>query len=120
MGEHGNYNKANPYLTSAGVPFIIRYPGHITKNKVVTTAYSSPDFVPTTLSLMGVDHSDITFQDIDGSDEIFNDKGWSRTPQQVRFISAHEWSAVIQDQDKLVVARYEIPWSLLRSSLKLL
>jgi len=110
MGEHGNYNQANPYLTSAGVPFIIRYPGHIKKNQVVTTAYSSPDFTPTILSLMGVDHSDITFQGIDGSNEILNDNKWSRAPKQVRFISARDWSAAVQDQYKLVVARYETPW----------
>ena len=78
MGEHANYNKGKPYQSSAGVPFIIRYPGHVKNGKIVKTAYSSPDFAPTILSIMGVDHSDISFQGIDGSEEILNDSKWTK------------------------------------------
>jgi len=109
MAEHGNYNKNKPYQTSAGVPFIIRFPGYIKKSKVINTAYSSPDFAPTILSLMGIDHSDTTFQGIDGSDEILNDKQISTT-QQVRFMYMGDWIAAVDHRYKLVVSKFDIPW----------
>ena len=86
IGEHGNYNKNQPYLTSAGVPFIIRYPDHVIKNKVIKTAYSSPDFAPTILGLMGVNHSEYNFQGIDGSNEILSKAVWTQR-EQVRFMT---------------------------------
>lgn len=38
MGEHLRHNKLTPYDTSAGVPFIIRYPAKIAPGKVVRSA----------------------------------------------------------------------------------
>ena len=93
MGEHANYKKGRPYLTSVRVPFIIRYPAQVGKNKFIKTAYSSVDFAPTILSLMGVDYTE-KFQGIDGSDEILANKKWS-TINQVRFMSQWGWGAAV-------------------------
>jgi len=109
MAEHGMHNKGKPYQSSAGVPFIIRFPGQIKKSKVIETAYTSPDFAPTILSLMGIDHSDIVFHGIDGSDEIFNNKQWS-LKEQVRFINGWNWIVAVKHHYKLVLAKYDVPW----------
>ena len=112
LGEHGKYNDALPYYTSAGVPFLIRWPEKIKKGKVVNTAFSSPDFAPTILSLMDIDHSYVEFQGIDGSMELINKKK-KVTKKRVRFItdskSAH-WAAARDRQYKLVVSRGEVPF----------
>jgi len=106
MGEHGKYNKGRPYQGAAAVPFVIRYPGHIKKGKIVNTSYSSPDFTPTILSIMGIDHSDTIFQGIDGSDEFLNDSIWSNR-EQIRFITdskQNKWVASVDRQYKLVLS----------------
>jgi arylsulfatase A-like enzyme len=38
MGEHRKHNKGTPYETSAGVAFIMKYPGHIMAGKVIHKA----------------------------------------------------------------------------------
>lgn len=112
LGEHGKYNKGTPYQTSAGVPFIIRYPARVKKQNVIKTAYSSPDFAPTILGLMGVDYSDYTFQGIDGSHEILSDTRVTAR-EQVRFITDSKkakWAAAVDRQYKLVLSRNGDPW----------
>jgi len=108
MGEHGRYNKGNPYQSSAGVPFIIRYPGRVTR-KVINTAHSSTDFAPTILGLMGIDYSGIAFQGTDASDEILSN-ATSSTLEQVRFIAGPHWAAAVDRQYKLVLSKYAPPW----------
>jgi len=111
MGEHGKFNKGNPFKTSAGVPFLIRYPNYIKKGKIVKTAYTSPDFAPTILSLMGIDYSDVNFQGIDGSDELLDTKRVNYR-KQVRFITDSEkalWVAAVDREYKLVLSR-SIPY----------
>jgi len=112
MGEHGRYNKGLPYQMSTSVPFIIRYPNIISKKKVMQTAVSSPDFAPTILSLMGIDHSNITFQGKDISNQITNDfrTGYRR---QVRFTVDTQngaWAAAVDRQYKLVVSKHDAPF----------
>jgi len=112
MGEHAKYNKGKPYLTSVGVPFIIRMPGHIRKGKIVKTAYSSPDFTPTILSLMGIDYSDIRLQGIDGSNELLSRKLITER-SQVRFMTDSKqakWAAAVDRQYKLVLSRDSTPF----------
>uniref|UniRef100_A0A7S3Q437 Sulfatase N-terminal domain-containing protein n=1 Tax=Chaetoceros debilis TaxID=122233 RepID=A0A7S3Q437_9STRA len=73
--EHGKVNKGKPYETSAGIPFLVRFPGTIPAAKVIETAHSSVDFAPTILSLMGVPVNDtgVDFQGADGSEELLSD-----------------------------------------------
>jgi len=106
MGEHGKFDKGKPYKTSAGVPFLIRYPNYIKKGKIVKTAYTSPDFVPTILSLMGIDYSDVNFQGIDGSDELLDNANYNYR-KQVRFMTDSKqakWAAAVDREYKLVLS----------------
>jgi len=112
MGEHGHYNKGKPYKSSAGVPFIIRYPKKIQKRKVVRTAYSSPDFAPTILSLMGIDHTGANFQGVDGSKELKSKMSWTNNVQ-IRYITDSKratWAAAVDRQYKLILARNGPPF----------
>ena len=110
MGEHGLYRKGQPYISSMGVPFIIRYPGKIEKSKVVKTAYSSPDFAPTILSLMGIDYSGASFQGIDGSEELLSDE-IETNREQIRFSYSKKgkWIAAIDRQYKLILSKSDPP-----------
>ncbi len=84
--EHGKFNKGRPYETSAGIPFLIRQPGKIPAGKIVDTAYSSVDFAPTILGLMGAGDTDTKFQGVDGSDELLSN------------------DLVVHDEDKVIVS----------------
>lgn len=53
-GEHHRHNKGVPYEMSAKVPFIMHHPTLIKKSRVDRTAFSSVDFKPTLLGLLGV------------------------------------------------------------------
>lgn len=53
-GEHHRHNKSVPYEMSARVPFIMHYPKKITKRTINKTVFSSVDFKPTLLGLLGV------------------------------------------------------------------
>jgi len=86
MGKHANYNKGKPYKTSDGVPMIVRYGNAIKPGKKIKSAYTSPDFAPTILSLMGIKIDLYAFQGIDGSEELFNNKTMIKN-QQVRFMT---------------------------------
>jgi len=112
MGEHGHYNKNRPYMTSAGVPFIVRYPKRVMKGKRVLTAYTSPDFTPTILGLMGVDYSNVNFQGIDGSEEMLNKQKFNLN-QQIRFMTDSKqakWAAAIDRQYKLILSNTGDPY----------
>lgn len=54
MGEHGRDQKGVPYTASAKVPMIIYYKGVIKPGMVVDNVMNSVDFIPTVLSMMGV------------------------------------------------------------------
>jgi len=114
MGEHGLYNKGSPYKTSAGVPFIIRFPRNITEGKVVETAFTSPDFAPTILSIMGIDHSDVNFQGIDGSGHVLNSEDGlinkKDKKEQKRFIYGGTWASIVDDRYKLVLSNTDEPY----------
>lgn len=113
MGEHAKTNKGRPYQTSAGVPFIIRYPREIPAGKVIKTAYSSIDFVPTILGLMNVDDPGVEFHGIDGSSELRQSSNDSND-SQIRFITDNpknkKWAAAVKNRYKLVVSKGDYPW----------
>ncbi len=114
--EHARYNKGVPYESSAGVPFLIRYPGTIPAGKVVETAYSSVDFAPTILSLMGLKHkaNDYDFQGVDGSEELLNDEMVSSDEEKIIFSfdsgSNPTWAMAQLGHYKLVVSKGAPPW----------
>jgi len=109
MAEHGLYDKYFPYKTSAGVPFVIRYPGKIPEGKIIKTAFTSPDFAPTILSIMGIDHSDVFFQGIDGSEDILN-KNKFNSKNQIRFIYGRNFVAAVNLHYKLILSSTDAPY----------
>ena len=114
LGEHGKFNKGRPYETSAGVPFIIRYPTKIQNEMIIQNAYSSVDFAPTILKLMGVDHPGVTFQGVDATPEIFNSDQRVTDGDRITFTydnqSTAVWAAAVMSGYKLVVSRSDVPW----------
>lgn len=116
LGEHGKLNKGRPYETSAGIPFIVKYPDRVPAGKIIETAYSSVDFAPTILSLMGVSAlpSGVNFQGIDGSKELTSPQMVTANHEQIVFSfdtgKTPSWAAAIKDGYKLVVSKGGIPW----------
>jgi len=114
LGEHGKMNKGRPYETSAGIPFIVRYPEKIQNGKIIQNAYSSVDFAPTILKLMGVDHPGVTFQGVDATPEIFNSDKLVTDGDRITFTYDNEntavWAAAVMSGYKLVVSRPDVPW----------
>jgi len=124
MGEHLRHNKLVPYDTSAGVPFLIRYPGHIIPGKVVESAHSGTDFAPTILSVMGANlvhkNTAVYFHGFDGSAELLNDIGIINDKNQVRFMTSSPknkpWAVAFTSQYKLVLSGADVPWFYNRTS----
>ena len=111
MYEHGRINKSKPYKASAQVPFIVRWPAGISAGKVVENPYTSVDFVPTILGLMGVD-SRIESQGIDGSADLLTDEILTVDEEQIRFLTdakPKKWVAAITNRYKLVLSA-DTPW----------
>jgi arylsulfatase A-like enzyme len=53
LGRHNEISKNNHYQESMGIPFMIRWPGHI-KPRIDDLLLSVPDLAPTMLSLAGL------------------------------------------------------------------
>jgi len=114
LGEHAKHNKGRPYETSAGVPMLLRWPSGVEEGKVINTAYSSIDFAPTILSMMGVQFPGVDFHGIDGSDEIMapNTDENTSSKTQTRFITdsaQSRWATAVRDDYKLTLSNSE-PW----------
>lgn len=94
---------------------LMRWPNKIPKQKVINTAYSSIDFAPTILSMMGLKWSGLSFHGIDGAEEILSrdivsDPTYSK--RQTRFMTdsaASRWAAAVRDDYKLTISKTE-PW----------
>jgi len=114
--EHGAMNKGLPYETSAGIPFIVKYPDHVRPGKVIETVYSSVDFAPTILSMMGISKlpNSLNFQGVDGSLELFNPELLTSNDEHITFSfdtgKSPVWAFATKKGYKLVISRHDIPW----------
>lgn len=114
--EHGRLNKNMPYESSAGIPFIVKYPDRVPKGKIIETPYSSVDFAPTILSLMGIRHlpAGVNFQGIDGSEELTSSELRSTNNNQIRFSyqtgKSPDWAMAVKNGYKLVLQKGDVPW----------
>ena len=106
MAEHNNKGKQTPYKTSAGVPFVIRWPVKIPAGKHIQTAYSSVDFVPTLLNLLGIDTSEYRLPGLDFSGELMNEATFISDENQLRFIDMAEgrWAAAVSQRYKFILS----------------
>lgn len=117
VGEHLRDNKSQPYETSAGVPFILKYPGHISSGSVFNSAMSSIDFAPSMLSLMGLsgDIQDDLFHGNDRSNDILlgSDSNGSETDIVVSYrihATDEQWISATTSRYKLVISDIDDPW----------
>ena len=104
-----------PYEASAGIPMLVQYPRRVQGGKVIETAYSSVDFGPTLLSLMGInDYShETTFQGMDGSKDLISDESVVNDENNIVFSfetgNTPNWAAAISAGYKLVLSN-DVPW----------
>jgi uncharacterized sulfatase len=111
MGEHAKHNKGTPWESSALVPFIIRYPEHVRPGKLVHTAYTTADFMPTILGIMDVDTTGMSFHGMDGSDEFLSDDAETTSDRVIYITNAGgRWVAAADHRYKLVLSHLEKPW----------
>lgn len=54
LGSHGMGGKELPYDAATRVPFVVRWPGHISTGTTLSTPVSTPDILPTLAGLAGV------------------------------------------------------------------
>jgi uncharacterized sulfatase len=110
MGEHNRHNKGLPYETSAKIPFIIRYPGKIPAGKVIHTAYTNVDFVPTILGLMELPQIAGT-HGLDDSATFLN-SNLDVTGDRIVYFSnsGSAWVAAVNNRYKMVISPVDEPW----------
>jgi uncharacterized sulfatase len=113
MGEHRKHNKGAPYETSAGVAFIMKYQGHIRAGKVINKAYTSTDFAPTLLGILGLNSELPGEHGRDDSDVFLNNQDVV-DDDEITYMRAHgvdpHWVAALNDRYKLVLSKQDIPW----------
>lgn len=92
MGSHNKMHKGYFYEESAGIPFIVRYPGVLTHRKD-NLLLNVPDIMPTLLSLMGMPEA--IPADVEGRDHaaILRGEGGTR-PEASLFIGALKYNPV--------------------------
>ncbi|TLX78243.1 sulfatase [Labilibacter sediminis] len=112
MGEHARHNKGLPYETSAGIPFIMKYPGKVKGSKLINTAYTTADFAPTILSMMGVKDGWPKFHGKDMSDAFLNKEKVVSNTDRIVYITnaASRWVAAANQRYKLVLSPNDSPW----------
>ena len=113
MGEHGKYNKVRPYRTSAGIPFILRYPEKVAPGTIVGSALSSIDFAPSVLDLMEVEDHGVQFDGDSFANEVINDFLVTNYPRKKFMYDPSKsflWAGVMIGDIRLVVSRVDIPW----------
>ena len=111
MGEHGKHNKGLPYEASAKIPFVIRWPDRIAPGKVVHAAYTTADFAPTVLGMMGFGGQ---FDGRHGKDASSDFLGEDREVHSDRIVyitnAGGRWVAAVDSRYKLVLSPMDFPW----------
>ena len=119
MSEHNSDGKGQPYKTSAGVPFMIQWPEKIPKGKLIETAYSSVDFAPTLLNLLGANTEDLELHGIDASQDLLSDDLIISDETQTRFMDQPlgRWAAAVNQRFTFILSKSKkeenpTPWLL--------
>ena len=110
MGEHHKHNKGNPYEASAKIPFVLRYPKKVKAGKVIKKAYTTTDFAPTILGLMGA--PEIKNADgVNASSDFTSNKKEVVDDRVTYMTSSHQkWIAAVTNRYKLVLSQEDKPW----------
>ena len=111
MGEHRRHNKGMPYEGSAKVPFVIRWPEKIAAGKVVNTAYTTVDFGPTILGIMGIEKEIPNAHGLNDSAAFLSDERAIDDDRIVYMTSAASNTVTaISQRYKLVLSQVDDPW----------
>ena len=111
MCEHCRMNKGLPYKTSVGIPFVLRYPAKVPAGKVIHTAYTTVDFFPTLMGLMGIRKGLPDFHGLDASGD-FTSSEKELSDDRIVYVrhSAGAWVAAFDRRYKLVLSEADKPW----------
>lgn len=108
--EHNRRNKGLPYEASAKIPFVMRYPKKIPAGKVIRTAHTNVDFVPTVLDLMDIG-TDVKFHGQNMAGEFTSNEKVAESNRITHIAEANgSWVAAIDNRYKLILSRSEGPW----------
>lgn len=114
-GEHGRLNKGVPYEGSAKIPFLLYCPGQVKSGTVVHEALSNVDFLPTAMTLLGVNYDG----QVDGRDASTLFRGGESEWEDITIIrstgqpdgaNSAAWISAITRDLKLVYSTNEEPW----------
>jgi len=111
MCEHCRLNKGLPYKTSVGIPFLLRYPAKVPAGKVIHTAYTTVDFFPTLMGLMGIKKGLPAFHGLDASGD-FTSSAKELSKDRIVYIrhSGEAWVAAFDQRYKLILSVADKPW----------
>lgn len=102
-GEHGLFLKTRPYAASAGIPFFVRWPGHVERRGLDDRLVTNVDVAPSILDAVGVEPGH-TFDGRSFFDEGERDRAllenWYRVGREVP-----NWAA-LRARDYLYVEHY--------------
>lgn len=111
LGEHHRINKSLPYEGSARIPFVIRYPEKIRAGKVVHTAYTTVDFGPTILGIMGIGDKMVNTEGVDDSKAFLSSEKAIGEDRITYVTSSHRNTvAAVNKRYKLVLSHVDKPW----------
>jgi uncharacterized sulfatase len=111
MCEHCRMDKGLPYRTSVGIPFVLRYPAKVPAGKVIHTAYTTVDFFPTLMGLMGIQDGLPTMHGLNASIAYTNKKK-EIAKDRIVYVrhSGGAWVAAFDRRYKLVISTTDKPW----------
>ena len=111
MCEHCRMNKGLPYKTSVGIPFVLRYPAKVPAGKVIDTAYTTVDFFPTLMGLMGISEGLPQLHGLNAS-IAFTNKKKEIAKDRIVYVrqSNGSWVAAFDRRYKLVISSLDQPW----------
>ena len=111
MGEHRRHNKGMPYEGSAKIPFVIRWPEKIAPGKVVNTAYTTVDFGPTILGIMGIEEEIPNAHGLNDAAAFLGDEKVVDDDRIVYMTtSASQTIMAVNRRYKLVLSQADDPW----------
>lgn len=111
MGEHRRHNKGMPYEGSAKIPFVIRWPEKIAPGKVVNTAYTTVDFGPTILGIMGIEEEIPNAHGLNDAAAFLSDEKVVDDDRIVYMTtSASNTIMAVNRRYKLVLSQVDDPW----------
>ena len=111
MCEHCRMNKGLPYKTSVGIPFLLRYPERVPSGKVIHTAYTTVDFFPTLMGLMGIEDDLPKLHGLNAT-IAFTNKKREIARDRIVYVrhSGGAWVAAFDQRYKLVISSLDRPW----------